>query len=87
MPPQVGRTPPPIMGVKVGFARSRPPPTLKGDEMTEKLKGAILALKYGQQQIDEGGVFVGVSREALDEVLRYVDCPKPPQGDDNECQA
>lgn len=42
--------------------------------MTEKPEGAILVLKSDQQQIDEDGVFVGVSRQALDEVLRYFAC-------------
>ena len=33
------------------------------------LEGAINALKNGQQQLDMDGIFVGVSRQALEEVL------------------
>jgi hypothetical protein len=35
--------------------------------------GAINALRFGQQQIDETGEMVGVSRQALDELLDWFD--------------
>jgi hypothetical protein len=34
---------------------------------------AIKALREGQQQIDMDGVMVGVSRQALDEVLKWIE--------------
>lgn len=40
--------------------------------MTDNLTGAIDALTNGQRQLDPDGVFVGVSRQALDEVLEHV---------------
>lgn len=39
--------------------------------------GAFVNLKSCQQQLDEDGVMVGVSRQALDEVLRYVENTRP----------
>jgi hypothetical protein len=38
-----------------------------------KPTGAVAALRDGQTQIDEDGVMVGVSRQAVDEVLAYVE--------------
>ncbi len=39
---------------------------------------AIEQLRNHQQQIDEDGTFVGVSRQALDEVLAYLDAAPSP---------
>lgn len=37
-----------------------------------KPRGAIAALRDGQEQLDQDGVMVGVSRQAVDEVLAYL---------------
>ena len=41
--------------------------------MTKLNQDAIDALRNGQQQLDQDGVIVGVSRQALDEVLAMLD--------------
>ena len=41
--------------------------------MTKLNQDAIDALRNGQQQLDQDGVIVGVSRQALDEVLAMRD--------------
>lgn len=41
--------------------------------MTKLNQDAIDALRNDQQQLDQDGVIVGVSRQALDEVLAYID--------------
>lgn len=38
----------------------------------EEISGALDALRTGQRQLDQDGVFVGVSRQALDEVLTHI---------------
>lgn len=38
----------------------------------EEISGALDALRTDQQQLDQDGVFVGVSRQALDEVLTHI---------------
>lgn len=40
--------------------------------MKEKPTEAIEALKKYQKQLDADGIMVGVSRQALDEVLEYL---------------
>lgn len=47
--------------------------------MAKELKvnpGALSALKHNQRQLDEDGTEVGVSRQALDEVLKVFDTPE-----------
>ena len=41
--------------------------------MTKLNQDAIDNLRNNQQQLDQDGVIVGVSRQALDEVLAYID--------------
>ena len=41
--------------------------------MTKLNQDAIDALRNNQQQLDQDGIIVGVSRQALDEVLVYID--------------
>jgi hypothetical protein len=43
--------------------------------------GAIEQLNQYQQQLDNEGVYVGVSRQALDEVLAYVAARTPPKAE------
>jgi len=38
----------------------------------EEISGALDALRTDQRQLDQDGVFVGVSRQALDEVLTHI---------------
>ena len=41
--------------------------------------GALEALKSGQRQLDMDGVEVGVSRQALDEILSHIEKNRTPQ--------
>jgi hypothetical protein len=50
---------------------------------TLRKSDALDSLRNEQSQLDEDGVYVGVSRQALDEVLAMIDAASPPhsQGD------
>jgi hypothetical protein len=45
---------------------------------SERLAAAMDALENGQRQLDEDGVFVGVSRQAIHEVLAHLRSQTPP---------
>jgi len=46
---------------------------------SERLAAAMDALENDQRQLDEDGVFVGVSRQAIHEVLAHLRSQTPPQ--------
>lgn len=52
-------------------------PIIEGAIVPELPEGAINNLKNHQQQLDGDGCFVGVSRQALDEVLAAIEKVKP----------
>lgn len=44
--------------------------------MTDPIRPAVENLRQHQRQLDMDGIFVGVSRQALDEVLDYIEADR-----------
>lgn len=58
--------------------------TTTPSEIAELPVAAIEQLRDHQRQLDEDGTFVGVSRQAIDEVLTYITALRPPTTDNSE---
>jgi len=59
--------------LKVELAKAKQTP------IPEALRGALEQLVHHQQQLDEHGTYVGVSRQALNEVLEWIERLTLPQ--------